>query len=81
MLFYFLGKEWGESNMTFEAYTNPDFTIQQKLLFFVVALAGILVCNILIIAGVKISTLHKEKKNSRSYCMKEFITAYSAFMR
>lgn len=48
--------------MTFEAYTNPDFTVQQKLLFFVVALAGILICNILIIAGVKISTLHKEKE-------------------
>lgn len=48
--------------MTFEAYTNPDFTIQQKLLFFVVALAGVLICNLLIIAGVKISTLRKEKE-------------------
>jgi hypothetical protein len=31
--------------MNFKAYTNPDFTIGQKILFFLMALAGILLCT------------------------------------
>ncbi len=37
--------------MSIDAYLNPDFTDLEKLLFFVIALAGVIICNILIIGG------------------------------
>lgn len=35
--------------MTFEAYTNPDFTIGQKFLFFIITFIGITICSLLVI--------------------------------
>ncbi len=35
--------------MTFEAYTNPDFTLDKKLIFFLVSFLGISICTFLII--------------------------------
>ncbi len=35
--------------MTFEAYTNPDFTIDKKILFFFITLLGTALCTFLII--------------------------------
>ena len=34
--------------MTIEAYWNPDFTWPKKLFFFAIAMAGVLICNLLL---------------------------------
>ena len=41
--------------MTIEAYINPDFTWPKKLIFFIVALAAIIVGNLLILAWNRIA--------------------------
>ncbi|MBR5421939.1 MAG: hypothetical protein IK115_12415 [Lachnospiraceae bacterium] len=40
--------------MTIEAYINPDFTWREKLLFFAMALLGILLCNLLLFGWTRI---------------------------
>ena len=42
--------------MTFEAYTNPDFGLPEKLIFFAASLAGILLCVFLITLLAKLSS-------------------------
>ncbi len=37
--------------MTFEAYTNPDFGIIEKLIFFFAAFVGVALCIVIIVAG------------------------------
>lgn len=41
--------------MTIEAYINPDFGTPQKIMFFVVAFIGVLLCVFLILAAARIS--------------------------
>ncbi len=43
--------------MTLEAYLNPDFGWQQKTIFFLLSLSGIIICVALIILGRKLSVL------------------------
>ena len=42
--------------MTIDAYINPDFGWPEKLIFLLVTLLGTMICIVLIIAGVGIST-------------------------
>ncbi|MCR4907624.1 MAG: TFIIB-type zinc finger domain-containing protein [Lachnospiraceae bacterium] len=55
--------------MTLEAYLNPDFGRPQKIVFFLLALAGIIVCVILITLGRKLSvaSLPKEQRKTAFY--------------
>ena len=41
--------------MTVDAYLNPDFTLQQKLIFLAAAFAGVLLCDALIIVASRAS--------------------------
>ncbi|MCR5118206.1 MAG: hypothetical protein K6B44_01135 [Lachnospiraceae bacterium] len=41
--------------MTIDAYINPDFGWKEKLIFLLVALLGVVICVLLIIAGVAVS--------------------------
>ncbi len=56
--------------MTLDAYLNPDFTTPEKILFFAAALAGVLICDLLIITGTGFAFLFvkgddkKYKRNS-----------------
>lgn len=52
--------------MTIEAYINPDFTRIQKIIFFVMAIAGLVGCIALIVLSMKISTSIM-KKSERDY--------------
>ena len=52
--------------MTIEAYINPDFTTIQKIIFFVMALIGLIGCIALIVLSMKIST-SMMKKSERDY--------------
>ena len=47
--------------MTIEAYTNPDFGWKEKLIFFLLAFAGVAICAVLIIAFTRISLSGKSK--------------------
>lgn len=42
--------------MSIDAYTNPDFGFQEKLIFLAAALIGIIICIALIILGAKLTT-------------------------
>ena len=42
--------------MTIDAYVNPDFGWTKKLIFLLVTLLGVVICILLIIAGVAVST-------------------------
>lgn len=50
--------------MTVDAYLNPDFTLQQKLIFLAAAFAGVLLCDALIIVASRASagSYHGGKK-------------------
>lgn len=50
--------------MTIDAYLNPDFGWTQKLLFFFITLGGMLLCILLLIGGVRISTSLMQAKRS-----------------
>lgn len=51
--------------MTFEAYINPDFGWIQKLIFLLAALAGIVICIILILAFMGVSVTSHTKSDRR----------------
>lgn len=51
--------------MTIEAYINPDFTWPKKLIFFIVALAAIVVGNLLILAWNRIAEPGKGRSAER----------------
>ena len=51
--------------MTIEAYINPDFTWPKKLIFFIVALAAIVIGNLLIMAWNKIAEPGKGRSAER----------------
>ena len=42
--------------MTFEAYLNPDFTLDKKIIFLIAAFIGLAVCILFIVIGNSIST-------------------------
>ncbi len=52
--------------MTLDAYLNPDFSNSEKLLFFILSVAGIIVCNILIIAGTGFVFLFSKDRRNRN---------------
>ena len=52
--------------MTLDAYINPDFTNPEKIFFFILSLAGIIVCNILIIAGTRFVFLFLKDRKDRN---------------
>ncbi len=52
--------------MSLDAYLNPEFTTPKKLLFFALSLAGIIICNLLIICGTKFAFLFSGKDKSRN---------------
>ncbi|MCR4589228.1 MAG: hypothetical protein K5668_00210 [Lachnospiraceae bacterium] len=47
--------------MTIDAYINPDFTTGKKIIFFLLALAGVIICDILILLGVRFASLFTSK--------------------
>lgn len=51
--------------MSIEAYTNPDFTMPDKLNFLLVAFIGVVLCIFVILGGVRLSTLGMKKKARR----------------
>ena len=51
--------------MTIEAYINPDFTWPKKLIFFIVALAAIVIGNLLILAWNRIAEPGKGRSAER----------------
>ncbi len=52
--------------MTLDAYLNPDFSTPEKIIFFILSLAGIIVCNILIIAGTGFVFLFSKDRKDRN---------------
>ena len=48
--------------MTIQSYMNPDFTWPKKLLFFAAALAGVLLCNLLIYGWSRLRGSGKKSK-------------------
>ena len=52
--------------MTLDAYLNPDFSNPEKILFFILSLAGIVVCNILIVIGTKFVFLFSKDRKDRN---------------
>ena len=53
--------------MTFEAYTNPDFGLPEKLIFFAASLAGILLCVFLITLLAKLSSAKAVPKQGPAF--------------
>ncbi len=51
--------------MTVDAYLNPDFTTREKLIFLTLAFAGVILCVLVILGGVRLSTLGLKKKARR----------------
>ncbi len=51
--------------MSIEAYINPDFTLPDKLNFLLVTLIGVILCILVILGGVRLSTLGMKKKARR----------------
>ena len=51
--------------MTIDAYINPDFTFANKVSFFLIALAGVLVSVFFILGGVKLSVFRVPKDERR----------------
>ena len=52
--------------MTIDAYLNPDFTTPEKVLFFMLSLAGIIVCNILIVFGTSFAFLFSRDRENKA---------------
>ncbi len=52
--------------MTLDAYLNPDFSNPEKLFFFILSLAGIIICNILIAAGTGFAFLFSKDRKDRN---------------
>ena len=51
--------------MTIDAYINPDFTWTDKLIFLLVTLLGVVICILLIIAGVAVSVSFMKTEGSK----------------
>ena len=49
--------------MTFDAYINPDFTIREKLIFFLFTLLGVILIDLLIIGVIKLYTLSLKRRD------------------
>ena len=64
--------------MTLDAYINPDFTLPQKLFFFLVAFIMIVVC-IIIIAGFSSLTSFFSKENDKFVSNKKCISRIQLF--
>ena len=58
--------------MTLEAYTNPDFTLPKKLIFLLVALFGIIVCDFLILGGCEIVTSCRDREERKFIISERF---------
>ena len=52
--------------MSLDAYLNPEFTTPKKLIFFALSLAGIIICNLLIICGTKFAFLFSKGDKDRN---------------
>ncbi|MCR5420375.1 MAG: hypothetical protein K6E98_05175 [Lachnospiraceae bacterium] len=53
--------------MTIDAYINPDFTLEQKMIFLLMNIAGVLLCVFIIMGGAVISVSGVDKKNRKRY--------------
>lgn len=58
--------------MTLEAYTNPDFTWLQKLLFLGMALLGLAICLFLIYGGVTMFAKGGSRRQRKEYSHERF---------
>ena len=56
--------------MTIDAYINPDFTLPKKLIFLVLALVGIIICDFLILGGCELITNCRDRE-TRKYLISE----------
>ncbi len=52
--------------MSVDAYLNPDFSNTEKIIFFLLALAGIIICNILIIWGTGFAFLFSKDRRNKA---------------
>lgn len=52
--------------MSIDAYLNPDFTTPKKIIFFALSLLCIVLCNVLIICGVKFACLFSKDGKDRN---------------
>ncbi|WP_026528939.1 hypothetical protein [Butyrivibrio sp. VCD2006] len=58
--------------MTIDAYTNPDFTLPKKFIFFLAALAGIIICDFLILGGTEIVTTCRNREERKRLISERF---------
>ena len=56
--------------MTIDAYINPDFTLPKKLIFLLLALVGIIICDFLILGGCELVTNCRDRE-TRKYLISE----------
>ena len=67
--------------MTIDAYLNPDFTTTEQITFFLMALLGIILCVLVILGGVRLTTYGLKKSQEGGPFLKDPTTVYSDFMR
>ncbi|SDB47563.1 hypothetical protein [Butyrivibrio sp. INlla16] len=58
--------------MTIDAYINPNFTLIKKLIFFLLALVGIIICDFLILGGTEIVTSSRDREERKTLISERF---------
>lgn len=65
--------------MTVDAYINPDFTTDKKIIFFLLSLAGVVLCDLLILLGVRSASFFTSKNEGRGTVNRRYLMVVQLF--